>query len=165
MSDTIEDRWRAVRAAEEAGDPELLDRARLAYLEVDDSGAVAAEIRYRLGLGRLFRHQDSAGAIELFKLAANEKGAAVAAEARVSLALCLHGQKKTKQAVFELKKLLPMGVRPSIHTAQALDFLSILLRESGAAPAEVMACDKDRIEHLDALASGANDPVEKAHYI
>src|SRR6185437_12842294 len=133
MADTIEDRLRAVRAAEDAGDPELLDRARIAYLEVDDSGPLAAEMRYRLGLGRLFRHQDSAGAIELFKLAANERGAPVSAEARVSLALCLHGQKKTKQAIFEIKKLLPMGVRPSIHTAQALDFLSLMLRESGAA--------------------------------
>jgi hypothetical protein len=165
LMDSIEDRLRAVRAAEDAGDPDALDQARVAYLEVDDSGVVAAEMRYRLGLGRLFRHQDSAGAIEFFKLAANEKGAAVAAEARVSLALCLHGQKKTKQAIFELKKLLPMGVRPSIHTAQALDFLSILLRESGAMPSEIMACDKDRIEHLNALAVGANDPVEKAHYI
>lgn len=165
MADTIEDRLRAVRAAEDAGDPELLDRARIAYLEVDDSGPLAAEMRYRLGLGRLFRHQDSAGAIELFKLAANERGAPVSAEARVSLALCLHGQKKTKQAIFEIKKLLPMGVRPSIHTAQALDFLSLMLRESGAAATEVVACDKDRVEHLGALAESATDPVEKAHYL
>jgi tetratricopeptide (TPR) repeat protein len=165
MADTIEDRLRAVRAAEDAGDPELLDRARIAYLEVDDSGPLAAEMRYRLGLGRLFRHQDNAGAIELFKLAANERGAPVSAEARVSLALCLHGQKKTKQAIFEIKKLLPQGVRPSIHTAQALDFLSLMLRESGAAATEVVACDKDRIEHLGALAESATDPVEKAHYL
>jgi hypothetical protein len=165
MVDTIEDRLRAVRVAEDAGDPELLDRARLAYLEVDDSGPLAAEMRYRLGLGRLFRHQDSAGAIELFKLAANERGAPVSAEARVSLALCLHGQKKTKQAIFEIKKLLPMGVRPSIHSAQALDFLSLMLRESGAAATEIVACDKDRVEHLGALATTANDPVEKAHYL
>ena len=164
-TDTIDERLKAVRAAEDAGDPERLDQARLAYLELDDNGPTAAEMRYRLGLGRLFRHQDSAGAIELFKLAANERGAPVSAEARVSLALCLHGQKKTKQAIFELKKLLPQGARPSIHTAQALDFLSLLLRESGAVATEIVACDKDRIEHLSALASGANDPVEKAHYI
>lgn len=165
MADTIEARLQAVRAAEDAGDPEQLDRARLAYLEVDDTGPLAAELRYRLGLGRLFRHQDTAGAIELFKLAAGERGAPVAAEARVSLALCLHAQKKTKQAIFELKKLLPQGVAPSIHTAQALDFLSLLLRDSGAAATEVMACDKDRLEHLGALAKGAADPVEKAHYM
>lgn len=165
MADTIEARLQAVRAAEDAGDPEQLDRARLAYLEVDDTGPLAAELRYRLGLGRLFRHQDTAGAIELFKLAAGERGAPVAAEARVSLALCLHAQKKTKQAIFELKKMLPQGVAPSIHTAQALDFLSLLLRDSGAAATEVMACDKDRLEHLGALAQGATDPVEKAHYM
>jgi tetratricopeptide (TPR) repeat protein len=165
MADTIEDRLQAVRAAEDAGDPEELDRARLAYLELDGDGVVAAEMRYRLGLGRLFRHQDSAGAIELFKLAAAEKGAPTAAEARVSLALCLHGQKKTKQAIFELKKLLPQGVAPSIHTAQALDFLSLLLRDSGASTTELLACDKERVEHLGALAQAATDPVEKAHYL
>lgn len=165
MADTIEARLQAVRAAEEAGDPELLDRARIAYLELDDNGPLAAELRYRLGLGRLFRHQDTSGAIELFKLAASERGTPVAAEARVSLALCLHAQKKTKQAIFELKKLLPQGVAPSIHTAQALDFLSLFLRDSGAPATEIMACDKDRVEHLGALAAAATDPVEKAHYM
>ncbi|HEY4222193.1 MAG TPA: hypothetical protein VGO62_12640 [Myxococcota bacterium] len=162
--DTIEERLKAVRSAEDGGDPDALDRARLAYLEVDETGAVAAEMRYRLGLGRLFRHQDSAGAVELFKLAANERAAPVAPEARVSLALCLHGQKKTKQAIFEIRKLLPLGVKPSIHSVQALDFLSLLLRESHAAGPEIVACDKDRIEHLSALAGIATNPVEKAHY-
>lgn len=165
MPDTIEERLKSVRAAEDAGDPERLDEARKAYLELDGTGPLAAEIRYRLGLSRLFRHQDAAGAIELFKLAANEKGAPIAPEARVSLALCLHAQKKTKQAIFELKKLLPQGAPATIHTAQALDFLSLLLRESGAAATEVLACDKDRLDHLERLAAGATDPVEKAHYM
>src|SRR5688572_12445688 len=165
MADTIDDRLKAVRDAEAAGDPERLDEARKAYLEVDESGPTAAEIRYRLGLSRLFRHMDQAGAIELFKLAANEKGAPISAEARVSLALCLHGQKKTKQAMFELRKLVPEGARPTIHTAQALDFLSLLLRESSAPPAEIITCDKQRTEHLNSLAANAADPVEKAHYM
>lgn len=165
MLDSIDERLRAVRTAEDAGDPEGLDRARLSYLELDDSGPMAAEMRYRLGLGRLFRHQDAAGAIELFKLAAQEKNAPVAAEARVSLALCLHGQKKTKQAIFELKKLLPQGAKPSIHTAQALDFLSLMLRESKAPATEVLACDKDRVDHLSALARVAANPVERAHFL
>lgn len=165
MGDTIDDRLKLVRTAEDAGDPERLDEARKAYLEVDETGAVAAEMRYRLGLSRLFRHQDSAGAMELFKLAANEKQAPVAPEARVSLALCMHAQRKTKQAIFELKKMLPQGAAASIHTVQALDFLSLLLRESGAAATEVLACDKDRVDHLEALAKHAGDPVEKAHYM
>lgn len=165
MADTINDRLQAVRAAEDAADPDSLDQARKAYLELDDTGAVAAEMRYRLGLSRLFRHQDSAGAIELFKLAANERQAHVAPEARVSLALCMHGQKKTKQAIFELKKMLPQGAPASIHTVQALDFLSLLLRESGALATEILACDKDRIDHLAVLAQRAGDPIEKAHYM
>jgi hypothetical protein len=40
-----------------------------------------------------------------------------------------------------------------------------MLRESGAAATEVVACDKDRVEHLGALAESATDPVEKAHYL
>ncbi|MCC7070618.1 MAG: hypothetical protein IT383_04805 [Deltaproteobacteria bacterium] len=155
----------AIKAAEAAGDPDGLEAARKAYLEVDDTGPTAADVRYRLGLMRLFRHQDVAGALELFKLAANERGAPVSPEARVSLALLLHGQKKTKQAIFELKKLLPEGVRPSIHSAQGLDFLSLLLREAQAPANEVMACDRQRLDHLGALSAAAADPVERAHFM
>ena len=155
----------AIKAAEAAGEPDALEATRKAYLEVDDAGPTAADVRYRLGLTRLFRHQDIAGALELFKLAANERGAPVAPEARVSLALLLHGQKKTKQAIFELRKLLPEGVRPSIHSAQGLDFLALLLRESEAATNEVMACDRQRLEHLGALVLAAADPVERAHFM
>lgn len=155
----------AIKAAEAAGDPDALEAARKAYLEVDDSGATAADVRYRLGLTRLFRHQDLAGALELFKLAANERGAPVSPEARVSLALLLHGQKKTKQAIFEIKKLVPEGAKPTIHTAQGLDFLALLLRESQAPTTEVMSCDRLRLEHLGALAAAAADVVEKAHYM
>lgn len=155
----------AVKAAEAAGEPDALEAARKAYLEVDDSGPTAADVRYRLGLTRLFRHQDVAGALELLKLAANDRGAPVSPEARVSLALLLHGQKKTKQAIFELKKLLPEGVRPSIHTAQGLDFLALLLRESQAPTNEVMACDRQRLDHLGALAASAPDQIERAHFM
>ncbi len=155
----------AIKVAEAGGDPDTLEAARKAYLEVDDAGAVAADVRYRLGLMRLFRHQDIAGALELLKLAANERGAPVSPEARVSLALLLHGQKKTKQAIFELKKLLPEGVRPSIHSAQGLDFLALLLRESQTPTNEVMACDRQRLEHLEALAAAAADPIERAHFM
>src|SRR5688572_21774064 len=123
---------RAIKDAEDKGDPELLDARRAAYLEEAPTGPVAAEMRYRLGLSTLFRKQDVAAAMELFKAAAAEKGAPVAPEARVSYALCLVAKQKRQQAIFELRKLLPQGCEPSIHTAQALDFLSLLLRESGA---------------------------------
>lgn len=155
----------AIKSAEAGGDPDVLEAARRAYLEVDDTGATAAEVRYRLGLMRLFRHQDVAGALELFKLAANERGAPISPEARVSLALLMHSQKKTKQAIFELKKLTPEGARPTIHTAQGLDFLALLLRESQAPTNEIMACDKLRLEHLGSLAAAAVDAVEKAHFM
>jgi hypothetical protein len=160
----VDELLKAVKTAEAAGDPDQLDAARAAYIAADPSGADAAEQRYRLGLTKLFKAQDKNAAIELFKVAANEKGAPIAREARVSLALLLHGTNKRQQAMFELKKMLPAGVRPSIHTVQALDFLSMIMRESGQPRAEIMALDQQRIEHLAAMAGAATDPVEKAHY-
>jgi hypothetical protein len=157
--------WAELKAAEEGADPDVLDEKRRAYLELEPTGHEAAEVRYRLGLSRLFRHQDSAGALELFKAAANEKGAPIAPEARVSLALCLSSKGKRQQAIFELRKMLPAKVEPSIHTAQALDFLSLLLRESGAAASEHMLVDEQRRQHLLALASKSSDPLERAHYL
>lgn len=154
----------AIKDAEDKGDPELLDARRAAYLEEVSTGPVAAEMRYRLGLSTLFRKQDVAAAMDLFKQAAAEKGAPVAPEARVSYALCLVAKQKRQQAIFELRKLLPAGCEPSIHTAQALDFLSLLLRESGAQATDVLAVDVERKKHLELLAVKASDVVEKAHY-
>ncbi len=165
-----QDAAKKVKDAIDAGDPDATDAARLAYLEVDGSGDVAADMRYRLGLSRLFRHRDTEGAIEFFKEAAAEKGSPIAPEARVSLALCLSAKGKRQQAIFELRKMLPEGAPPSIHTAQALDFLSMLLRDSGAQQKDVMAVDAQRRTHLRALADGAAsgaaaDGTEQAHYL
>ena len=161
----VEERRAAVVAAENSGDPERLDQARQAYLEADGGGAYAADVRYRLGLSRLFRHQDTDGAIELFKAAAGEKSAPIAPEARISLALCLSAKAKRQQAIFELRKLLPEGVVPSIHTAQALDFLSMLLRDSGAPQKDLIAVDEQRKSHLRILAGAASDPLEMAQWL
>jgi tetratricopeptide (TPR) repeat protein len=122
-------------------------------------------MRYRLGLSRLFRHKDPDGAIELFKEAAAERGAPVAPEARVSLALCLSSRGKRQQAIFELRKMLPEGAPPTVHTAQALDFLSMLLRDSGAPQKDITAVDAQRRAHLRALADATAAPIEKAHWL
>ncbi len=159
-----DDLLRAIRDAEDKGDPELLDARRRAFLEETTTGPVAAEMRYRLGLSTLFRKQDVFAAMELFKLAANERGAPVSPEARVSYALCLVARQKRQQAIFELRKLLPQGCDPSIHTVQALDFLSLLMRESGAQQGDVITVDVERKKHLEVLAARASDVVEKAHY-
>ncbi|MDP2339639.1 MAG: tetratricopeptide repeat protein [Deltaproteobacteria bacterium] len=160
----VDEALEAVQKAALTGDPEQLDAARRAYLEVDGKGAVAADMRYRLGLSRLFQHRDADGAIELFKEAASEKGAPVAPEARVSLALCLSTKGKRQQAIFELRKMLPEGAAPTIHTAQALDFLSVLLRDSGAQQKEIIAVDEQRKQHLLSLAMASKEG-EKAHYL
>lgn len=156
---------RGVRDAEAAGDAQALVAAREAYVAADPAGPFAAEQRYRLGLQTLFVKQDKNAAHDLFKAAANEKGAPVAAEARISLALLLHGMAKRQQAMFELRKLLPQGVTPSIHTVSALDFLSMVMRDSGQPQNEIMAVDKQRLDHLGALAQSAKNPIEKAQYL
>ncbi len=154
-----------VRAAEIAGDATALHDARERYVALDPAGDLAAEQRYRLGLSRLFQRQDRAGALELFKQAANERGAAIAPHARVSLALLLQGTGKRQQAMFELRKMLPQGCLPTVHTAQALDFLSLMMRDSGQPSGEIMAVDKQRIEHLTTMMVGATDVGERAHFM
>ncbi len=161
----VDDAAQAIAKALAAGNDDAVDAARAAYLEVEGRGAVAADIRYRLGLSRLFRHKDTAGALEFFKDAAAEKGAPVANEARVSLALLLSSTGKRQQAIFELKKMLPEGVAASVHTAQALDFLSVLLRESKAQHKDIIAVDETRKVHLKVLADGTNNGIQKAHYL
>ena len=143
---------------------DAIDAARVAYLEGDPRGDVAADVHYRLGLSRLFHHRDLGGAAEHFRLASQEKGAPIVAEARVSLALCLRAQQKYPQAIFELRKLLPQGAKPSPQTAMELDFLALLLRASSSPAAEVAAVDMQRIEHLQALAQ-TNEPKDKAHFL
>ena len=160
----VDEALEGVKQAALAADPEKLDAARWAYLEVDGKGSIAADMRYRLGLSRLFRHRDADGAIELFKEAAGEKGAPIAPEARVSLALCLSTRGKRQQAIFELRKMLPEGVAPTAHTAQALDFLAMLLRDSGAQEKDVIAVDEQRKQHLLSLSLGLAGS-EKAHYL
>lgn len=161
---TPEDLLSAIRAAEEAGDPDAVDQAREAYLEIAPACADATEVRYKLGLSRLFRKQDVDGALAMFKEAAQDKESPLGPEARVSYALCLLNKNKRQQAIFELRKLLPQGVKPSFHTVQALDFLAMLLRESGAPEADILKVDQQRVQHLEQLAAEAKEPMEKAHF-
>jgi tetratricopeptide (TPR) repeat protein len=161
----VDDAAAAVQKALLAGDADAVDAARAAYLELESRGPVAADMRYRLGLSRLFRHKDPDGAIEFFKDAAAEKGAPVANEARVSLALCLSSRGKRQNAIFELKKMLPEGAPPTPHTANALDFLSLLLRESKAPHKDIIAVDEQRKHHLKSLADSSADIGDKAHYL
>ncbi len=160
----------AVRTAEAGEDPDATDAARQALIDDAPSCPEATDARYRLGLSQLFRFQNRDAAMALFKEAAKDKNSEMGKEARISLALCLHGMKKRQQAIFELRKLLPIKVTPSVHTATALDFLTLLLRE--AQPPEGSPGHKDlakteqaRRDHLDALVNEASDPVEKAHWM
>src|SRR5690606_32617723 len=93
-----------------------------------------------------------------------DKTSPLGPEARVSYALCLLNKNKRQQAIFELRKLLPQGVRPSFHTVQALDFLAMLLRDSGAPEADILKVDQQRVAHLEQLAAEAIEPMEKAHF-
>jgi hypothetical protein len=155
----------AIQAPENQENPEALDSLREQYIAAAPNSPEATEARYRLGLSLLFRHKKMDQARELLKAAASDKKHPVAPEARVNYALLLHAQKKRQQAIFELRKLLGPGVAPSMHTASALDFLSLLLRESGARPEDVHKIETQRRDHLEALANGETDPFEKAHWL
>jgi tetratricopeptide (TPR) repeat protein len=159
-----EDLWEAVQQAEAGDDPDAVDAAREAFLEMAPAGPEATEARYRLGLSRLLRHQDVDGAMALFKEAGKDKSSPLGPEARVSYALCLLNKGKRQQAIFELRKLLPVGVSPSFHTVQALDFLAMLLRDSGAQEADIAKVDLQRLEHLEQLAASTDVSEEKAHF-
>src|SRR5690606_5717857 len=127
------------------GAPDAVAPAREAYPEIAPACADATEVRYKLGLSLLFRKQDVDGALAMFKEAAQDKESPLGPEARVSYALCLLNKNKRQQAIFELRKLLPQGVKPSFHTVQALDFLAMLLRDSGAAAADIVKIDQQRV--------------------
>ncbi len=154
-----------VTALEDKGDPEALDKARHAYLDADPEGPDAVRVKYQLGMSYLFRLKDTEGAMGWFKAAAQDKSTDIAKEARISYALLLNAKQKRQQAIFELKKLLPAGVEPSIHTANALDFLTLLLRESKAADRDIEKAETQRQEHLIRLVETSSDPAEKAQWL
>jgi len=162
----VDEILKKMRAAQQAGDPDLIDALRQEYLEIAPSSDLRSDIRYRHGLSKLFRHQDVSGAMALFKEAAANKSAPIAPEARISYALCLRTQQKYTQAIFELKKLLPQSAKPNFHTAQALDFLSLIMRESPTVKdAELDAIDQRRVEHLNALSEESENPHDKAEWL
>lgn len=161
---SLDDIRTALLAAEQAGDLDAADAQRQAFLELAPDGEERVEVQYRLGLSRLFRHHDTDGALEHFKEAAAHKTAPLAPQARISYALALLAKQKRQQAIFELRRLLPAGATPSVHTAQALDFLSLLLRESFAPAADIVRVDAQRLEHLEALAQASDDPAQRAQY-
>lgn len=154
----------AIRVAADKEDSDALDELRKEYIELMPGSPEATEARYRLGLSLLFRHKDTNQAREFLKAAAADKGHPIALEARVSYALILHAQKKRQQAIFELRKMLSPNTVPSMHTASALDFLSLLLRESGAKEEDIVKVETQRREHLESLANAESDPMEKAHW-
>jgi hypothetical protein len=152
--------------AEEADDADQVEQILAEIADTAGESPDGSEARYRLGLSVLFRHKNTEQALALFKEAAKarEKTPFVHS-ARVSQALCLWALNKRQQAMFELRKLLPKDVQPAGHTAMALDFLSLLLRESGAPAKDIAKVDADRKAHLEALAANAEGDEEKAHFM
>ena len=154
----------AIRQAEANEDYESLDSLREEYIACAPGSPEATDARYRLGLSYLFRQKNMERAKTVLKDAASDKNHPIAPAARVSYALLLNAQQKRQQAMFELRKLLGAGQPPSVHTASALDFLSLLLRESGAQSADIQKVEEQRRSHLEVLAEQETDPMEKAHW-
>jgi hypothetical protein len=162
----VADLQRQVAQAESEGDADKAEQLQAEIIDNAPDSAEATEARFRLGLAILFRHKNTEQALAFFKAAAAAKDkTAYAHSARVSQALCLWSLNKRQQAIFELRKLLPKDVQPAGHTAMALDFLSLLLRESHAAAADIVKVDTQRKEHLETLAANANNDEEKSHFM
>lgn len=147
----LEELQAALVAAEAEGDLDAIDACRESLLELAPEGALRGELHYRLGLSLLLRRRALDEAMTHLKAAAEQRTSPLAGEARISYALCLAAKKKRQQAIFELRRLLPASVRPSSQSARALEYLSILLRESGAPAAEREGVLQQRIAHLEAL--------------
>jgi Tfp pilus assembly protein PilF len=150
-----------LRTAEKKGDLDGLDKVREQIVAEHVDAPEAVEARYKLGLSRLLRHKDAAGAEELFKAAAAATDPLYSAMARISLALMLHAQKKEQKALFELRKVVGSR-KPTTQSVLALAFIVTILKDMGSKPDEVQRARAQQIEHLKAVLDGTEDAVEQA---
>ena len=160
--DDIRDR---LQAAELEQDLDAVDAQRTAFLELAPDGAERDDVQFRHALSLLLRHGDVDGALSGFKEIAGRKGGEISHEARISYALCLAAKKKRQQAIFELRRVVGQGQQISAHSVQALDFLSIFLREAQADAGEIEKVFRLRVEHCRGMVEQAQTPDERGHYL
>lgn len=158
----IEELQVALAAAEANGELDAADTCREALLELLPDGERRGELHYRLGLSLLLRRRALDDAMPHFKAAAEQRDFPLASEARISHALCLAAKQKRQQAIFELRRLLPARGAPTPQSARALEYLSVLLEQSGAPAAERDAVLQQRVVHLEALLDQSTTDDDRA---
>ena len=164
MSDTGPNLER-LHKARELNDLEELEAACRALLADETDDATAHQVRYLLGLCVLWRKENLGEAIDLFsEVAKHPSKDAIAKSARTSLAICLWHNAQKAKAIFELRKMVPTGVAPSLHTATALDFLYLFLKDSQADPKSIQQTQALRLTHIGHLYKESTDEQTKAHW-
>ncbi len=157
----LEKLLKRLRSAEKKEDLDKLDATREQIVAEHSDTPEAVEARYKLGLSRLMRHQDAAGAEELFRAVLKTSDPLYVPMARISLALMLHAQKKEQKALFELRKVV--GARkPTTQSVLALAFIVTILKDMGSKPDEVQRARAQQIEHLRAVLDATEEPLDQA---
>lgn len=154
---TLDDLAADLRRALELGDLGRVSGARQAITAAFPESEAAAEAHYKLGLEALFLQGDLAAAAEHFRAAAKVKAGSWGQAARTSLGITLYREKKSQQAVFELRKAAAQKP-PNLAAAQALSIVVTIFRDEKNAK----EADRARAEQLKVLEQVAKsaDPAD-----
>lgn len=159
----LPEKLEALAAAQSTEDVAAIAAAHRAVIDEDPLCPEATESRYRLGLITLMVEANREKAMALFREAAKDRqGGDPAQAARVAYAACLYGAGKKQPALLELKRCVPEGATPTLHTVAALELLVSFLKQDRGSAAEITAYDALRVAHLERLAAGAQTPEEQA---
>ena len=157
---------KALEALNKAREDSDLDEIRAAcrtLLETDAAPAIKHQAQYELGLCHLWRKENMEEAIALFsEVAKKPEKDDLSHTARASLSICLWHTGQKSKAIFELRKMIPKGCPPTMHTATALDFLYLFLKDSSADPQSLKQTQVLRLTHLRHLQQEADNPESKA---
>lgn len=149
--------------ARKDSDLEAIVAACQDILNTDLEAEIKHQARYELGLCHLWRKENFEEAISLFaEVAKKPKKDDLSSAARASLAICLWHHGQGSKAIFELRKMIPKGCAPTMHTATALDFLHLFLIDAQADPQSVKQTQALRLTHLGFLHKESKVPAEKS---
>ena len=140
-----------LNALAEQGDLDGLRRVREQVVLEHSESEAYAEAAYKLGLDRLFRDRDMAGATEAFQLAIDNKHEVWSKAARTSLGICMYHRGQPQKAFFELRRV-GYTETPCDHSLAALAFLEVMHQQDG----DNDSADRvrsERIRQLTALVS------------
>lgn len=142
-----------------------IEAACRAILNENIEDEISHRCRYQLGLCLLWREENLDEAMGLFAQAAKHPSKDdFSRSARTSHAICLWHSGQKSKAVFELRKMLPQGTEPNMHTATALDFLVLFLKESNSDEKSIQQTQAIRLTHLSHLQREAENPAARGHW-